>query len=64
MRVAPSKNRVVGFRTTQEFTDKFDILCAKLGHPRSEVARCVLKNFYNKASQSDFWFELTKKELY
>ena len=42
------RNQVLGVRTTNQFVTKFDELCDRLGHNRSEVVRYCLKKFLNE----------------
>ena len=59
-----NKDTIIGFRTTEDFNQKFDLLCHQLGHKRSAVARRDLVDFVHKASTEKFWFDLAKSELY
>lgn len=43
-----SRNQILGVRTTNDFINKFDDLCDRLGYNRSEVIRYVLKRFFNE----------------
>lgn len=41
-------NQILGIRTNESFIKKFDELCERIGHNRSEVIRYTLKRFLNK----------------
>ena len=43
-----SRNQILGVRATNQFVNKFDELCDRLGHNRSEVIRYCLKRFLNE----------------
>jgi hypothetical protein len=40
------RNQIFAFRTTKDFTKKFDELCERLGYCRSEVVRYALNSSF------------------
>lgn len=60
----PERNQVVGFRATQDFTNRFDELCHRLGHNRSSVARYALNAFIRSNWNNDENLERAKQEMY
>lgn len=40
----PERSQVVGFRATQDFTNRFDELCHRLGHNRSYCTLAVTQS--------------------
>ncbi len=54
----------LGVRTTEDFVSKFDILCERLGHNRSEVVRYCLKKFFNEHWNNPENFTRVKKEMF
>ena len=59
-----NRNQIFAFRTTVEFTRKFDDLCDRLGYNRSEVARYCLKKFFNEHFNNPENFKRVRKEMF
>jgi metal-responsive CopG/Arc/MetJ family transcriptional regulator len=55
---------MLGIRTTQDFVNKFDGLCDRLGYNRSEIIRYVLKRFYNEHFNNPENFTRVRKEMF
>ncbi len=58
------RNQIVGIRATESFINKFDELCERLGHNRSEVIRYTLKRFLNEHWNNSENFQRARKELF
>ncbi len=58
------RNQILGIRTTESFVKKFDELCVRLGHNRSEVIRYCLKQFLNSHWNNSANFTKARKELF
>lgn len=58
------RNQTLGIRTTNEFINKFDGLCERLGYNRSEVIRYCLKRFLNEHWNSPENFQKVRKEMF
>jgi len=58
------RNQIFAVRTTEEFVDKFDQLCDRLGHNRSEVVRYCLKRFFNEHWNNSENFQRARKEMF
>ncbi len=58
------RNQNLGVRTTQDFVTKFDNLCDRLGHNRSEVVRYCLKKFLNEHWNNPENFTRVRKEMF
>lgn len=58
------RTRNLGVRTAEDFVNKFDILCERLGHNRSEVVRYCLKKFFNEHWNNPENFSRVKKEMF
>jgi metal-responsive CopG/Arc/MetJ family transcriptional regulator len=58
------RNQILGIRTTNDFIKKFDSLCDRLGHNRSEIIRYALKRFYNEHFNNPDGFSKIRKDLY
>ena len=41
------RNQLLGIRATNDFVNKFDGLCERLGSNRSEIIRYPLNKFFN-----------------
>lgn len=59
-----SRNQFLGIRTTNEFVDKFDCLCGRLGYNRSEVIRYCLKKFFNDHYNNPENFKKVRSEMF
>lgn len=59
-----NRNQIVGIRTTNEFMNRFDELCERLGHNRSEVIRFCLNKFVIEHLNSPEKFKKSKSELF
>jgi hypothetical protein len=59
-----NRNQIFAFRTTVEFTRKFDDLCDRLGYNRSEVARYCLKRFFNEHFNNPDNFKRARQEMF
>jgi metal-responsive CopG/Arc/MetJ family transcriptional regulator len=59
-----SRNQIVGIRTTNDFINKFDGLCDRLGYNRSEVVRYCLKKFFNEHYNNSENFQKARKEMF
>ena len=64
MRKSVVRNYVLGVRASDEFIDKFDELCLRLGYNRSEVVRYCLKRFLNENFNNPEHFQKTQLELF
>ncbi len=58
------RNYILGVRTTNQFVSKFDELCDRLGHNRSEVIRYCLKRFLNDHWNNSENFQRAQKEMF
>ncbi len=58
------RNQIMGIRTTQDFVNKFDALCERLGYNRSEVIRYCLKKFFNEHFNNSENFQRARKEMF
>jgi metal-responsive CopG/Arc/MetJ family transcriptional regulator len=58
------RNQMLGIRTTNEFINKFDGLCERLGYNRSEVIRYCLKKFFNDHFNNSENFQKARKEMF
>jgi hypothetical protein len=58
------RNQILGVRATNEFVNKFDELCDRLGHNRSEVVRYCLKRFLNEHWNNSENFQRARKEMF
>jgi metal-responsive CopG/Arc/MetJ family transcriptional regulator len=58
------RDQNLGFRTTRDFVKKFDNLCDRLGHNRSEVVRYCLKKFLNENWNNPENFSRVRKEMF
>lgn len=58
------RNQIVGIRATANFINKFDLLCDRLGHNRSEVIRYCLKRFLNENWNNPENFQRVRKEMF
>lgn len=58
------RNQILGIRTTESFINKFDELCERLGHNRSEVIRYTLKRFLNEHWNNSENFQRARKEMF
>jgi metal-responsive CopG/Arc/MetJ family transcriptional regulator len=59
-----NRNQIIGIRTTDEFLKKFDGLCDRLGHNRSEVIRYCLKKFLMEHFNSPERFKKARSEMF
>ena len=59
-----SRNQILGVRATNQFVNKFDELCDRLGHNRSEVIRYCLKRFLNEHWNNSENFKKARSELF
>lgn len=59
-----NRNQIFAFRTTKDFTNKFDELCESLGYNRSEVVRYCLKKFLKEHWNNSENFKRAKDELF
>ena len=58
------RNQMLGIRTTNEFINKFDGLCERLGYNRSEVIRYCIKKFFNEHFNNSENFQKARKEMF
>lgn len=58
------RNQIMGIRTTQDFVNKFDGLCERLGYNRSEIIRYCLKKFFNEHFNNSENFQRARKEMF
>lgn len=58
------RNQILCIRTNQEFINKFDSLCERLGYNRSEVIRYCLKRFFNEHFNNSENFKRARSELF
>ena len=58
------RNQILGVRTTNDFINKFDGLCDRLGYNRSEVIRYCLKKFFNEHFNHPENFQRARKDLF
>ena len=58
------RNQILGIRATQDFVNKFDGLCERLGYNRSEVIRYCLKKFFNVHFNISENFQRARKEMF
>jgi metal-responsive CopG/Arc/MetJ family transcriptional regulator len=59
-----NRNQMMGVRATHDFVSKFDGVCERLGHNRSEVIRYCLNKFINEQLTNPNSFERASSELY
>ena len=59
-----NRNQILGVRATNQFVNKFDELCDRLGHNRSEVSRYCLKRFLNEHWNNSDNFRKARSELF
>ena len=59
-----NRKKVLGVRATDEFINKFDGLCERLGHNRSEVIRYCLKKFFNEHFNNSENFKKARSEMF
>ena len=59
-----SRKQIMGVRASDEFLSKFDQLCYRLGHNRSEVIRYCLKRFLNEHWNNPENFQKVRKEMF
>lgn len=57
------RNQIFAFRTTRDFTSKFDELANRLGFTRSEVARYCLKRFLTEVRTPET-FQRVRQNMY
>jgi antitoxin component of RelBE/YafQ-DinJ toxin-antitoxin module len=58
------RNQILGIRTTNDFINKFDALCERLGYNRSEVVRYCLKKFHNEHFNNTENFRRARTEMF
>ena len=58
------RNQILGVRATNDFINKFDELCVRLGHNRSEVIRYCLKRFLNEHWNNSENFKRARSDLF
>ena len=58
------RNQLLAIRATNDFVNKFDGLCVRLGHNRSEVIRYALNDFFNKHLNDTANFNKAKQDLF
>lgn len=58
------RNQIFAFRTTRDFTGRFDELCERLGFNRSEVVRFALKEFLNSNFNNAESFKRVRTQMY
>ena len=58
------RKQILGVRATDEFVKKFDGLCERLGHNRSEVIRYCLKKFFNEHFNNSENFKKARSEMF
>ena len=58
------RNQFLGIRTTDDFVNKFDGLCERLGYNRSEVIRYCIKRFFNEHFNNSENFQRARKEMF
>jgi metal-responsive CopG/Arc/MetJ family transcriptional regulator len=59
-----ARNQILGIRTTNDFINKFDSLCERLGYNRSEVIRYCLKKFHNEHFNNPENFRRARAEMF
>jgi len=59
-----NRNQILGVRATDDFVRKFDELCDRLGHNRSEVIRYCLKRFHNEHFNNPANFKRVREEMF
>jgi len=59
-----NRKQILGARATDEFIKKFDGLCERLGHNRSEVIRYCLKKFFNEHFNNSENFKKARSEMF
>ena len=59
-----ARNQIFAFRTTKDFTNKFDELCEHLGYCRSEVVRYALKQFLSSNLNYPDRLNKTREEMF
>ncbi len=60
----PNRDQILGVRITNEFIERFDLLCDRLGYKRSEVVRFCLNRFLMENIASEDTLHRTKSELF
>ena len=58
------RNQILGVRANNDFINKFDGLCDRLGYNRSEVIRYCLKKFFNEHFNNSENFQRARKEMF
>jgi metal-responsive CopG/Arc/MetJ family transcriptional regulator len=58
------KNQILGIRATNDFVNKFDSLCDRLGSNRSTVIRYALNKFHNDNYNNPTNFNQTRQNLF
>ena len=58
------RNQLLGIRTTNDFVNKFDGLCERLGSNRSEIIRYALNKFFNDNFNNPTNFNKVKEDLF
>lgn len=64
MRPLSKREQFLGIRVTKEFSEKFEGLCDRLGHTKSEVARYCLKKFFNEHFNNPEAFKKARSEMF
>lgn len=64
MNKSVSRNQILGVRATNDFINKFDGLCERLGYNRSEVVRYCLKQFYLSHFNNSENFQKARREMF
>lgn len=64
MRPLKKREQILGFRVTKEFSEKFEGLCDRLGHTKSDVARYCLKKFFNEHFNNPEAFRKARSEMF
>lgn len=58
------RNQLFAFRTTNDFAQRFDNLCDRLGFNRSDVCRYITKKFYLDHFNNPEFFKKVRDEMY
>ena len=58
------RDQILCIRTNQDFINKFDSLCERLGYNRSEVIRYCLKKFFNEHFNNSENFKRARSDLF
>jgi metal-responsive CopG/Arc/MetJ family transcriptional regulator len=58
------RNQLLGIRTTNDFVNKFDSLCERLGANRSQVIRYALNRFFNENFNNPTNFNQVRNDLF